>query len=436
MRFMTLFKKELKEMLNLQNILIMVIMVVVLSMAGQGMSQAMEEGTEAMMEVNLCDLDDTDFSRNVVKFMTANLAKEEGSVNSVTLESDDYAKELKRLGVKNVLIIPKGFTDSVNNNETAEVRFVQKMTSLSAMGNQSTGSQIAVQYLSVAVKDVVYNVKQASGKLSQAEISFLDKPLKVSETTIVGSKSDNISSTLVLQMCSAQGMLVPMLMYILIIMSTNMMVNAVSTEKIDKTLETLLSSPISRLSVITAKMLAAAVVAAAQAAAYMFGMHNMMDSMLSSGGDGEYSQVLENLGLTLNAGQYILIGLQMFISILIVLSISLVLGILAQDVKSAQTLTMPVMAGAMVPFMLSMFLDINSLSPVLRYVVYAIPFTHSFCSSANVMFGNNTVFYGGLIYQVIFLIACLAFALRIFMSDRIFTMSLGVKKTKDKTPAE
>ena len=44
------------------------------------------------------------------------------------------------------------------------------------------------------------------------------------------------------------------------------------------------------------------------------------------------------------------------------------------------------------------------------------------------MFGNTALYVGGLIYQTIFLAVCMFIALRIFMSDRIFTMTLGGKK--------
>ena len=132
----------------------------------------------------------------------------------------------------------------------------------------------------------------------------------------------------------------------------------------------------------------------------------------------------------MDASQYVLVGLQMFLSILIALSVSLILGVLARDAKSAQTLTLPIMMCTMIPYMLSMFVDIKTMSPAVRYIVYAIPFTHSFMASENAMFGNTGVYVGGLIYQVIFLAVCMFLALRIFMSDRIFTMSIGGRRAK------
>ena len=431
MKFRTLFIKELREMLNTQTILAMVVAVVVMGFAGRTMSRAVEESAETMMDINICDNDNTEFTQNMIKFMTNNLAQLGGEVNVIEINSDDYAEELKKADVKNVVLIPEGFTESVEQNKSAQVQYIQQLNSLATFSNLNAGSQVAVEYLSAAVKEVVYSTKVAGGKLTNQEVTFLNDPITLDETTIVAGKSENISSSIVLSLCSAQSNIVPIMLFVLVMMSSNMILNAVSTEKIDKTLETLLSAPVSRLSVIAAKMLAAAVIAAMQASVYMLGARNMMSGVMDNvSADSGYSEILKNLGLTMSAGQYVLVGLQMFLTILIALSVALILGVLAKDAKSALTLTLPVMMCTMIPYMLSMFVDIKSLSPAARYIVYAIPFTHSFMAMENAMFGNMDIYVGGLIYQALFLAVCMFAALRIFMSDRIFTMTIGGRRTR------
>ena len=132
----------------------------------------------------------------------------------------------------------------------------------------------------------------------------------------------------------------------------------------------------------------------------------------------------------MSVGDYILVGLQMFMTILIVLSVSIILGALAKDSKSAQTLQMPIMMLAMVPYFVTMFIDIKTASPVIKYVTMLIPFTHSFIANQNVMFGDFTTYFIGLAYQFVLLCLCMFLALRLFMSDRIFTLTLGGGKKK------
>ena len=127
----------------------------------------------------------------------------------------------------------------------------------------------------------------------------------------------------------------------------------------------------------------------------------------------------------------------MILSMLICLSLAMILGAFAKDIKGSQTLLLPLMFLTMIPFMASMFTDINALPDVFRYLLYAIPFTHTFCATDNVLFGNTDTYLLGLIYQTVILAVCLAFAVKIFTSDKIFTMSEnGLFKKKKQTVHE
>jgi ABC-2 type transport system permease protein len=222
-----------------------------------------------------------------------------------------------------------------------------------------------------------------------------------------------------------------------------LIIAAISTEKIDKTLETLLSTPVSRISVLTSKMLAAALVALINAAAYMFGFSSMMGTMTADitselGGDiipatDTVTDAVRQLGLIPNAGDFFLIGLQLFFTILIVLSVSLILGAMVTDMKGAQTVMLPILITAMLPYILSLTTGIDNLSAPLKIFVYIIPFTHSFNAAGNVLFGNMAVYWAGLAYQVLFFTVCMYLALKLFTSDKIFTSSLNFGRKKLKT---
>ena len=436
MKFMHLFKKELKEMLTITTIVTMVFSVMVMMMAGDAMSGALEEAEEESSSITICNLDDTAFTKEVLKFLENPAGGDKNEVKYVDIKGDDYSAELDRLDIKNVVIIPEGFAAHIENSEQAELLYITKMTSLSTMSNVSTGSSNALNLINAAVKSAFYSSKVQSGALKEGEVTMLEAPIKVEEKTIVNGKSEDIAATVIIAATQMSNMFLPIMVFVLVIYSSQMILNAVANEKIDKTLETLLSAPVSRLSVLTAKMLAAGVVAGLNAVVYMFGMSKMTESVSKMAGDVDgLDKILENLGLTLSAGDYVLVGLQMFMTILITLSISLVLGVLANDIKSTQSYIMPIMIMAMIPYMLSMFVDISTMSPALKYAVYAIPFTHTFMATQNVMFGNFTLFWAGLAYQAVLLIICMTFAVKVFTSDKIFTMTLSFGKKKRKGEA-
>lgn len=428
MKFMSLFKKELREMITPQTLLVLVLIYAGMFMLGNVMGQQIDRIVEESSEIVLCDQDETDFTKMMIEIMKNPSSDVTNDVKLVTLESDDYPAELDRLNEKNIVVIPKGFTEQVESGKTAEYIFVSRMTSLSTLGNVSSGSENAKSLINTSVVSTLYGRKLTEGKLTQDEIVQLNQPVDLKEITVVRDKSSDISAQTVVSMKTMENMFLPIIVFLLIMYSSQMVLNAVSTEKIDKTLETLLSAPVSRLSVLSSKMLAAGVVAALYAIVMMFGMQNVVGQMQMGGDTEAYKEAIEYLGLTLSGAQYILVGLQMFVSILIALSISLVLGVLAKDAKSGQSLLLPIQLLSMVPYMLSMFMDIKTLSPVVKYVIYAIPFTHTFMANENIMFGNTTLYWGGLAYQLMLLAICMTFAIRVFTSDKIFTMTLGNKK--------
>ena len=199
------------------------------------------------------------------------------------------------------------------------------------------------------------------------------------------------------------------------------------------------------MTIILSKMTAAAIVSVINAAAYMIGFAGYMSGMsagmspeelgnMVSSGEVDISSAIETLNFSLNAGDLFLIGLQMFMTILIALSVSIILGALAKDAKSTQTLVMPIMIAIMLPFMMTILGGSSSESSMIGIIMSIIPFTHTFRALDNIAFGNMTAYWLGFLYQAACLVICLILAVKIFTTDKIFTVSLnfrGRKKTQD-----
>ena len=424
MKFLTLLKKELRELINMQMILGLVITVVMLLVVGNVMSGVMDDaatetGDKSMLtqEGIIGALKDTGYT-----------------VNLVEAENDDPAKLLSEAGCDSLLIIPQGFDESLkNSDEPLQLELISSIKTTSVMASLSDKTASVVDFIS----NVVSGVMMAEKDLDISEINRIENPVVVNEVTVVKEKSAVINSQMLMSLISSQGMFIPIVVFILVMFTSQMIISAISTEKIDKTLETLLSAPVSRISVLGAKMLAAAIVAIINAAVYMVGFYGYMGSMLSGQIDSEIvgstltvNDIMTDLGLNIGVTGYIMVGLQMFMTIMVCLAVSLILGALVNDAKSAQTMLMPIMVCAMVPYIVSMVYDINLLSPVFRTVMYAIPFTHTFNAMNNIMFGNTELYWAGLGYQFILFLVCMAFALKIFTSDKIFTISLNFGQKK------
>lgn len=435
MKFAYLLKKELKELLNATTILTLVVCMVAFIGLGEIMNTAMEESMKESGEINICNKDGGEFSQAVID----SLKVLEYDVTLVEISQDqDYSQQLDDLDIDNVIIIPETFSQQLTdiledkkNDEGAippvDIEYISKMSSLSMSGNVDVDSTVALTAVEAAVKSVVY----ANKGLTIEEIALIESPVNLVETTVVGDKQAQASAALLSAYVMMSGMFVPIVIFILIMYSSQMIMNAISTEKIDKTLETLLSAPISRLSVLAAKMVAATIVSAVYAISFMFGFSYMMDGMTGTVSGSVDSNIISQLGLQLSMSGYVLLALQMFLSLLITLALSLILGALAKDAKSSQTLMLPIMGMAMIPYMLSMFIDFKTMGAA-KWLMYAIPYTHTFMAQSNIILGDMTTYIGGFIYQVALLIICMTCAVRLFTSDKIFTISLNLGQKKNK----
>ena len=221
-------------------------------------------------------------------------------------------------------------------------------------------------------------------------------------------------------------------------MASQMIAAAVATEKENKTLETLLSLPISRRAIVTSKMLSAGLVSLLMAGIYLFGIRSfnsgisgMAVGVAPAQATQDASQIAQALGLKITTLGFVELGVILFLAILLALAIAMILGAFSEDAKSAQGVVAPLMILVMIPYFITLFLDVSTLSSIVRYIIYAIPFTHVFLAVPNILQGNHLVIAAGAIYMLILFIVFVLIAAKIFSSDLILTMKLNFSKKKN-----
>ena len=230
----------------------------------------------------------------------------------------------------------------------------------------------------------------------------------------------------------------PLILFMLIVLTAQTIITAVAAEKTDKTLETLLASPVPRGHVIGAKMLAALIVAVIYALSYGVGFLVTMLMTVSGTGEGmdlgqamtdiaKLNQAVETLELQIPVWGWMLVILELLLTIGIALMASIILGALVQDAKSSQNASLPILVCAMLPYILSMISDIRQMEGITQILMYAIPFTHTFIATSCLRFHDMGLLCIGLIYQAVFLALMTAAALKLYRSDILF---IGMPKRK------
>ena len=91
---------------------------------------------------------------------------------------------------------------------------------------------------------------------------------------------------------------------------------------------------------------------------------------------------------------------------------------------------MPLIFLVLIPYFLSFFADIRSLSAPVKIFIWAIPFSHPFLATQNILLENYSAVLYGILYMFILFLVLVVMAARIFSTDRVLTMKLRWRKKK------
>jgi len=95
-------------------------------------------------------------------------------------------------------------------------------------------------------------------------------------------------------------------------------------------------------------------------------------------------------------------------------------------------MNMPIVLLVMIPLFILMFKDVESLSFAMKVFLYAIPFSHPIIASKALIFDNYFIVFMGMAYMVVFAIALMVIAIKLFNTDKILTAKFSVKMFKRK----
>jgi ABC-2 type transport system permease protein len=425
-RFTNLLKKEIKELVTKQLIISLAFTILLFNFIGQVSKKEVQKAI-GVQTISALDEDGSAGSQALLKGLESARFK----ILDQSGKTKEQAIETAKAGEsKLLLVIPKGFGDSLTELKPSEIETYSFMRSFSLIGARG---QVVVGGVISALNNVLSN-NFLKDKLPEFDPQSLKNPIKSKDYVIVRDRMAEGSAGMVAGLISQQSLLIPVVLMMIVMYSSQMVISAVAMEKQNKTLETLLTVPIKRTSIITAKMLAAGLVGLISAAVYMFGFKGFVggigEEAARAGVQAGGAAIMRQLGLYFNTTGYVILGVSLFLAILVALALAMILGVLAEDFRSAQNMIMPLMFMVMIPYFISLFADINTVSLPIKIFILVIPFSHPFLVSQNLYLGNWGMIAGGLAYMLVVFVGLTIFAARVFSSDKILTMKLRFGKKK------
>jgi len=426
-RFWVLLRKELHELLTLQMLLPLAITVVMFGLLGNLIGGQTTGGVGATVYV-------VDADRTATSALVSESLQDAGFIVISPSGTDpaSVAAEDSGPGTGIVIGIPAGFESGLAAHTPQKLSTYTVLRDFSFFATRDAG------VIKAALETVNARVSEAmiASTAPAADPAVVRQPISLSENVVIGDRSAEATTEEVMAYITGQTTFIPIVLFLVIMFAASMIASTVAAEKENKTLETLLATPVGRGSLVIAKMAAAALIALASSAAYLFGMRYYMEKLASGLGAApgipgtDTGAAIARLGLSLGVGDYLLLFASLFGGILVALAVAVILGAFAENVRAVQAMLTPLTVAVMIPYFLTLFIDLDATAPWVRAVVLAIPFTHPFRAAPALMLHDYATVWAGLAYEAVWFAAAVFAATRIFASDRILTLRLGRRRAK------
>lgn len=413
-----IIKKELRELMTPTTFIPIIIIAIIFGTMGSAIGNIEEEMDEKPV-IGFIDADNSSLS-----FIATSILDGYSDVvfNSSDLSDKEKGIEIlkERDGIA-LLIISSNFSDEILNDRPGQIEIYWIMKGAGIL--DSISSAMVEELVSIIDTNISYELISTNATVNATTALA---PTTRNETTYFkGRELQGVSPRDISGILSSQSTLIPIVMMMIIIMAGSTVISSMALEKENKTLETLLTLPVKRFSIVAGKIIASAIVGLLLAIIYIIGLGYYMSSFQMSGDVNVIS-----LGLVLSPGDLLLLGLSVFVTLTAALSFCMLLGTMAKNYKSAQTLTFPVTVLALIPMFLTMFKDFDTLPIALKGFLFAIPFSHPMMAPRALIFDDYLLVLGGIIYVSIFALIMIIIVVWVFKTDRLLTGSVKKRKKR------
>jgi ABC-2 type transport system permease protein len=425
--FTTILIKELKELMRDPKILIgmIVLPLVMFPVLGLVMGYAVESAQEEAQRATLLVVDNDNngnWSNVFVSYLNSTL-----NVEVIRDLSPQNIVDQGLLGKYNssmFLEIPSGFS----NNLTMHANGAMNVTGMvNVYGVFTGGGGIFSGIGGTAVTAIVGSFNRA----------VAPDVVAVSQSSIIkGQIEQGVDASTLSSLMLSQSIALPITIMIMLTYAMQIAATSVAMEKEEKTLETLLTTPVDRFAILMGKVSSTIIVAGAASIAVLVGYNYMIGSISSNiAGNVGGSVDLVALGLVPSVWGYILLGISLFFTLMSALALAVIMSAFSENVRGAQALVGYIYPIIFIPSLALVYLDVNQLPLAIKAIFYAIPYSHPIIASKAVVTGDYGTVIFGIAYVAIFTIAIMYIASRLFATEKILTAKLKFGKGKTK-PSE
>jgi ABC-2 type transport system permease protein len=415
--FTTILLKELKELMRDPKILIgMIILPLIMFpvmglVFGYAVTSAQEQAQKATLLV--VNNDNGNWSQTFVSYLnnSMNVAVIKNAPPKQVIDQN----MLTYYNSTQFIEIPAGFSQNMTQNLNGNPNITATVNVYGVFQNGGIFSSIGSQGLTILV-----------GSFNRA---IAPDMVYTSQSTIIkGQVQEGVDPAMLSGLMISQAIALPLTVMIMLTYSMQIAATSVAMEKEEKTLETLLSSPVDRFAILMGKVSSTVIVAGIATVTVLVGYSYMIGS-ITLGIPTSANIDLVSLGLVPSAFGYILLGISLFITLLSALALAVIMSAFSENVRGAQALVGYIYPVIFIPSMALMYLDFNTLPLAVKMVLYAIPYSHPIIASQAIIMGDYTIVIFGIVYVALFTLVIMYIASRLFATEKILTSKLRFRKS-------
>ncbi len=425
--FTTILIKELKELMRDPKILIgmIVLPLIMFPVLGLVMGFAVQTAqTEAQRATLLVvDNDCGNWSQVFVGYLNSTMNVE--VLNNTSPQSVIDRGLLAQYNSSTFVVIPSGFSDNLTRHNAGEWNVTGVVN---AYGVFNGGGGIFSGVGGSTVTAVIAGFNRA----------VAPDVVAVSQSSVIkGTITEGVSVSVLSGLLLTQSIALPITIMVMLTYAMQIAATSVAMEKEEKTLETLLTTPVDRFAILMGKVSSTIIVAGVAAVTVLIGYNYMLGSLsVGIAGNSGGSVDLVALGLVPSVGGYILLGISLFFTLLSALALAVVMSAFSENVRGAQALVGYIYPLIFIPAMALIYLDVNSLPLAIKAIFYAIPYSHPILAAKAVVTGDYGTVVFGIVYVAVFTIVIMYIASRLFATEKILTAKLKFGRGKAKQHSE
>jgi len=418
----SLIKRELLLIIRNRRLIMSLIIapamiVFIMAIMGFSMSAAVSKAAKAPVLLAVYDLDGGSWAKRLVSYLRSKGA----SIVSIQASSLDEAVKLGfTRGCDALIVIPRGFTANISMGTPSLIRiyFYARGTSMTYTYKYTTIDSLIRGFESIIARSIASRLG--------VKPSFVERPYNVTTYTVLsGLRIYEVSPSL-LQSIGFMAAYGPLIAIGII---ASIAAIAFAEEKEEKTLELLLSQPVSRTSIVVAKLFGVIIVGVIATVsllvAYMVSF-NMMASMMSktTPPPSSSSRVplsgMVSLAMTILSPSSVgvIVGATA-VSMILAAGLAMLLASLAEDIRTAQSLV-----GFLWPILFVVMFVIPFAgvpSPPAAYLIGFVPFAPPALIVQTILTGGVSLAVLSIIEQCVDVIIVLYVLARIISSEYVVT---------------